>query len=89
MAWGHRLKRLTKRERELCRTLGWGCGGGGACEAGVEYVSNFSYASFRGHATHAKRPLCAEHARQFAMRYCLAWPTRGARIRFEPRARAA
>jgi hypothetical protein len=88
MAWGHRLKRLTKRERELCRALGWGCGGA-ACDEGVEYLSNFSYASVHGHATHAKRALCAEHARQFAMKYCLAWPTRGARIRFEPRSRAA
>jgi hypothetical protein len=78
MAWGHRLKRLTKRERELCQTLGWGCG---ACDETVEYVSNYSYASTRGHTAHARRTLCPEHARLFAMRYCLAWPTQDARVR--------
>jgi hypothetical protein len=78
MAWGHRLKRLTKRERELCRSMGWGCG---ACDDAVEYVSNYSYTSARGHAAHARRPLCAEHARLFAMRYCLVWPTRDGRVR--------
>jgi hypothetical protein len=80
MAWGHRLKRLTKRERELCRELGWGCA---ACAGDVDYVSNYSYASVHGHAAHAKRPFCAAHARQFAMRHCLAWPARGARIRLD------
>jgi hypothetical protein len=78
MAWGHRLKRLTKKERELCRSMGWGCG---ACDSAVEYVSNYSYASARGHAAHARRPMCADHARLFAMRYCLAWPTQDGRVR--------
>jgi hypothetical protein len=89
MAWGHRVKKLTKKERETCRTLGWGCGGG--CGKHADYLSNYSYASVHGHASHAKRPLCADHARQFAMRYVLPWPVRGGkvRIRFEPRAKAA
>jgi hypothetical protein len=78
MAWGHRLKRLTKKERELCRSMGWGCG---ACDRVVDYVSNYSYTSARGHAAHARRPLCAEHARLYAMRYCLAWPTQDGRVR--------
>lgn len=78
MAWGHRLKRLTKRERELCRSMGWGCG---ACDDGVEYVSSYSYTSAHGPAVHARRPLCAEHARLFAMRYCLAWPTQDGRVK--------
>jgi hypothetical protein len=78
MAWGHRLKRLTKRERQICQSMSWGCG---ACDAGVEYVSNYSYASIRGHTAHARRPLCPEHARQFAMRYGLAWPTQNGRVR--------
>jgi hypothetical protein len=78
MAWGHRIKRLTKKERELCRSMGWGCG---ACDAGVEYVSNYSYTSGRGHTAHARRPLCPEHARLYAMRYCLAWPTQAGRVR--------
>jgi hypothetical protein len=78
MAWGHRLKRLTKKERELCRTMAWGCSG---CDRQVDYVSNHSYASAHGHAAHARRPLCAEHARLFAMRYCLAWPVQGSRVK--------
>jgi len=78
MAWGHRLKRLTKRERELCRSMVWGCG---ACDNAVEYVSNYSYTSAYGHAAHARRPLCADHARQFAMRYCLVLPTQDGRVR--------
>ena len=35
MAWGHRLKRLTKRERDLCRSMGWGCAG---CRQNCEFV---------------------------------------------------
>ncbi len=78
MAWGHRLKRLTKREQYLCRE--WGCGAA-SCQAALEYISTYAYVSARGHATHARRPFCAEHARQFAMRFCLAWPTRDGRVR--------
>ena len=85
MAWGHRIKRLTKREKDLCRSMGLECAG---CGAGVEYFSNYSYTSARGHAAHARRPMCIEHARQFAMRHCLAWPARmaGVRVRIERRA---
>ena len=68
MAWGHRLKRLTKRERELCRARGWGCGGR---DEPVEYLSDYAFDSTRGHAAEAHRPLCAAHARQFAARYRL------------------
>jgi hypothetical protein len=78
MAWGHRLKRLTKKERALCKSMAWGCG---SCDESVEYISNYSYASARGHAAHARRPMCPTHARQFAMRYCLAWPTQGGRVK--------
>jgi hypothetical protein len=63
MVWGHRLKRLTKRERELCQ---WGCG---VCDEPVEYLSDYDFDSRRGHAAQAHRPLCAEHARQFAVRF--------------------
>ena len=65
MSWGHRLKRLTKREIAECRTLGWGCG---ACDGTVAYVSDYCYASADGHAAQARRTLCAEHARVFAAR---------------------
>jgi hypothetical protein len=78
MAWGHRLKRLTKKERELCRTRDWGCWG---CDVSVEYVSNYSYTSAHGHAAHARRPLCPSHARLFAMRYCLAWPPQVGKVK--------
>jgi hypothetical protein len=78
MAWGHRLKRLTKRERELCVSMGWGCG---TCDEPVEYVSNYSYASVHGHAAHARRTMCPGHARVFAMRYGLAWPTQDSRVK--------
>lgn len=91
MAWGHRLKKLTRRERIWCRTLGWGCSVA-TCDEAADYVSTYSYASGSGHAAHATRTFCAEHARAFAMRYCLAWPTPDGRvrIRFEPqRLRAA
>jgi hypothetical protein len=86
MAWGHRLKRLTKSEKGRCRAMEWGCAG---CGAAVEYVSNYSYASARGHAAHARRPMCADHARQFAMRHCLAWPSHLARVRVRIERRAA
>jgi hypothetical protein len=78
MAWGYRIKRLTKREKERCRSLGWGCAG---CGGGVEYISNYSYNSANGHAAHARRPMCTEHGRQFAMRHCLAWPARSNKVR--------
>jgi hypothetical protein len=85
MAWGHRLKRLTKREKDLCRSMALGCAG---CGEDVEYISNYAYASAHGHATHARRPMCATHARQFAMRHCLAWPAK-AKVRVRILARAA
>jgi len=80
MAWGHRLKRLTRREREECSRLGWGCGAGG-CAHPVEFISTYSYVSAHGHAAHARRPFCAAHGREFAMRHTLAWPTRDGRVR--------
>jgi hypothetical protein len=86
MVWGHRLKRLTKREKDRCKSMGWGCAG---CGAEVEYVSNYSYNSNRGHAAHARRPMCGPHARQFAMRHCLAWPARVSRVRVRLERRAA
>jgi hypothetical protein len=78
MAWGHRLKRLTKKERELCRTRGWGCA---SCDDPVDYVSSYSYASGHGHAAHARRPMCGDHARVFAMRFGLAWPTQDRKVK--------
>jgi hypothetical protein len=62
------LKRLTKQERELCRSRGWGCG---ACDQAVEYVSDYAYASGSGHIAQITRPLCAEHARELAERFAL------------------
>jgi hypothetical protein len=68
MGWGHRLERLTKRDRDLYRTLGWGCCG---CDEGVGYVSYYSCSSELGHAAAVRRPLCETHARDFAQRYGL------------------
>jgi hypothetical protein len=87
MAWGHRLKRLTKREKDLCRSIDWvGCAG---CGGNVQYLSNYSYASAGGHAAHARRPMCTRHARQFAMRHGLAWPARPTRVPIRIERRAA
>lgn len=80
MAWGHRLKRLTKKEQKLCRTLGWCCANR-ACKAAAEYMSNYSYRSAHGHVAHVRRPFCPAHARQYAMRYTLAWPTRDRQVK--------
>lgn len=91
MAWGYRLKKLTRREKTLCRSMGLDCGAPG-CDTDAEYLSNYSYTSAHGSATHAKKCLCTEHARSFAMRHTLAWPTQDnkVKIRFDfDRARAA
>jgi hypothetical protein len=80
MPWGHRLKKLTKREKDVCRLLEWSCGVA-SCHESVEYISTYSVASAHGHALHKKRPFCPPHARQFAMRNTLAWPTRDGKVR--------
>ena len=80
MAWGYRLKKLSRSEKSVCRSMGRACAAPG-CGDGAAYISNYSYASVHGGATHAKRTFCADHARSFAMRHTLAWPTQDAKVR--------
>jgi hypothetical protein len=92
MAWGYRLKKLSRREKTVCRSLGRDCAAPG-CGDDAEYISNYSYVSVHGTATHAKRTFCTDHARAFAMRHTLAWPAQAAKVHIRlfdvPRVRAA
>ena len=83
MAWGYRLELMGGREAVRCRENERGCAVGN-CRHIPQYLSAYRYTRTNGRAVTATRPLCVTHARQFSMKYSLAWPDTLRRIKRIP-----